>query len=161
MSERPLTAEIVLAEFVPPEARCPELRRAVDGALAAGDVARLAGIICAAQQRQQQQLDFHSQQLAELQKALVELQKLPPGTICNFYSDNRQWHHVDSSQKSASLSYSEDNSQKTVSEGFDLLTYWVAGAIVLVLLASLCPESRVGVESHNLQPPQLHMRRQP
>lgn len=160
MSEK-LTAEIVLAEFVPPEARCPEVYRAIDSALAAGDVARLASVIHATQLQQQQQLDAHSRQLAELQKALSELQKAPPTTVCNFYSDNRQWHHTDNSQKSAEWSVhsnSEDNSHTVVSGIFDWLLWWAVGLALLSALASLCPEARVSVESPRPELQKLHRR---
>lgn len=157
-----LNAEIILAEFVPPEARCPEVHRAIDSALAAGDVARLTSIIRATQLQQQQQLDSHSRQLAEIQRALSELQKTPPATtVCNFYSDNRQWHHTDNSQKSAewsSHSNSEDNSHTVVSGVFDWLLWWAVGLALMSALASLCPEARVSVESPKSELPKLHIR---
>lgn len=162
MTEHELTAEIVLAEFVPPEARCPEVHRAVNRALATGDVEQLANVIRATQLQQQQQLDTHSRQITEIRQALSELQKTASATpVCNFYVDSRQWHHTDNSQKSASWSShsnSEDNSHTVVSGVFDWLLWWAVGLALVSALASLCPEARVSVESPNPGLHKLHIR---
>ncbi|WP_017714734.1 hypothetical protein [Kamptonema formosum] len=149
MTEPELTAEIVLAEFVPEQARCPELYRAVDAAIVAGDVTRLAALIRATQEQQQAQLDSHSRQLSQIQQAVGELQsRQQPVTI--IYSDNRQWH------QDARRWTTTKTTTTTIDSDWSWLLSWACVAIVAALLAPvLCPPN-----SQSYQPA-IHERGRP
>jgi hypothetical protein len=152
-ADKELTAEIVLAEFVPPEARCPELYQAVDAAIVAGDALRLAAIIRATQERQQAQLDSHSQELAEIRGQLCELQKQQATTVNLYYSDCRQWHQQDNRQWHQDARRWQSPKTTTINSDWDWLLAWAAVAIVAALLAPvLCPPQ----QGYSRPQPALH-----